>query len=473
MWSDMPAINVRDVSKHYVMFDRPEHRLKQMIVPRLRRAMGLEGRRYYRNFAALEGVSFEVPRGETVGIIGRNGSGKSTLLQIICGTLNPTRGKVTVNGRIAALLELGAGFNPEFTGRENVYLNAAILGLKRAEVDERFDSIARFAEIGQFIDRAVKTYSSGMYVRLAFAVAINVDPDILVVDEALAVGDEAFRRKCYARIEEIQSKGGTILFVSHGAQTIVQLCSRAILLDGGELILQGDPKTVTGQYQRLINLTGEQATAVRAEIVEMGRSGPVAGGASAPVKAPQEPNGQAAPAEVRAPRQDGSWFDPSLVSSSTVNYESQGAWISELKIQSADGRPVNVLEIGERYRLSYEVDFTADAHNVIFGMQAKTVSGLALAGANNVHKPHAELKHVKMGERRRVAFTFTCRFMPGVFLTDVGVMATVEGEKRFAHRILDAMMFRVAPKIGTYDQGYFVLDADLEVAPVAIAGIST
>src|SRR5262245_22220073 len=212
MCSDDVAIRIRDVDKHYLIFARPEDRLKQMLVPRLQRLACRAQSRYYRDFAALTGVSFDIKRGETVGIVGRNGSGKSTLLQIVCGTLRPTHGTVEVNGRIAALLELGAGFNPEFTGRENVYLNAAILGLSRAEIDERFQSIADFADIGEFIEQPVKTYSSGMYVRLAFATAINVDPDILVVDEALAVGDEAFQRKCYARIEAIKEKGGTILF---------------------------------------------------------------------------------------------------------------------------------------------------------------------------------------------------------------------------------------------------------------------
>ncbi|RWI44037.1 MAG: ABC transporter ATP-binding protein [Mesorhizobium sp.] len=262
------AVRVRDVSKHYVMFERPEDRFKQMVVPRLERLIGRPPRRYFRDFAALSGVSLEIGRGETVGIIGRNGSGKSTLLQIICGTLQPTSGSVEVNGRIAALLELGAGFNPEFTGRENVFLNASILGVPRKEMEWRFDDIARFADIGSFIDQPVKTYSSGMYVRLAFATAINVDPDILVVDEALAVGDEAFQRKCFARIEQIKDNGGTILFVSHGAQTIVQLCSRAILMDAGELILQGRPKTIVAQYQRLVNASPEAASEIRTGIVE-------------------------------------------------------------------------------------------------------------------------------------------------------------------------------------------------------------
>ncbi len=201
MSSDDIAIRVTNLSKSYQIYETPRDRLKQFVLPRLQRIAGQAPRQYYREFRALNNVSFDVRKGETVGIIGRNGSGKSTLLQIICGTLTPTGGTVETRGRIAALLELGSGFNPDFTGRENVYLNASVLGLPQEEIETRFDDIAAFADIGDFIDQPVKTYSSGMIVRLAFAVAINVDPDILVIDEALSVGDELFQRKCFSRIE--------------------------------------------------------------------------------------------------------------------------------------------------------------------------------------------------------------------------------------------------------------------------------
>jgi lipopolysaccharide transport system ATP-binding protein len=203
-----------------------------------------EIKKYYREFWALKSVSFNVKRGSTVGIVGKNGSGKSTLLQLICGTLSQSNGEVETNGRIAALLELGSGFNPEFTGRENVYMNSAVLGLTKDEVDSRFQDIVDFADIGLFIEQPVKTYSSGMLVRLAFAVAINVDPEILIVDEALSVGDELFQRKCFARIEAIKNKGATILFVSHSGSTIVELCDSAILLDSGEVLASGAPKDI-------------------------------------------------------------------------------------------------------------------------------------------------------------------------------------------------------------------------------------
>lgn len=229
------AIRVDNLSKGYHLYDKPRDRLKQFLLPRLYHLMGRPGSQYFREFWALKDLSFEVKKGETVGIVGRNGSGKSTLLQLICGTLSPTIGNVETHGRIAALLELGSGFNPEFSGRENVYLNAAVLGLTKHEIEERFEDIAAFADIGQFIEQPVKTYSSGMYVRLAFAVAIHVEPQVLIVDEALSVGDFAFQTKCVRQLRSFLDGGGTLLFVSHDITTIKSLCQKAIYLRQGRL----------------------------------------------------------------------------------------------------------------------------------------------------------------------------------------------------------------------------------------------
>lgn len=230
------AIRVEGVAKYFPIYDTPRDRLKQMLLPRLARLLGRAPRSYHREFWALNDVSFDIRRGETVGIIGRNGAGKSTLLQIICGTLEPSAGAAETHGRIAALLELGAGFNPEFTGRENVFMNGAILGLSHAEVARRFDEIAAFADIGDFIEQPVKTYSSGMYVRLAFAVQACVDPDILIVDEALAVGDIGFQYKCFKRMEALKKKGATILMVSHATASILEYADRCIVLDSGRVV---------------------------------------------------------------------------------------------------------------------------------------------------------------------------------------------------------------------------------------------
>ena len=242
------SVRVENLSKCYQIYDQPRDRLKQFIMPRLQRKLGQASRQYFREFWALKDVSFEVKRGETVGIIGRNGSGKSTILQMICGTLNPTSGSVQTNGRIAALLELGSGFNPEFTGRENIYMNGAVLGLSRNEIEQRFDDIVAFADIGDFLDQPVKTYSSGMYVRLAFSVIVHVDADILIVDEALAVGDMYFQAKCMAHMKRLMNSGVTVLFVSHDITSVKALCSRAVYLDRGNMVSVGPTDEVVEAY---------------------------------------------------------------------------------------------------------------------------------------------------------------------------------------------------------------------------------
>lgn len=247
MFSDDIAIRVSNLSKCYQIYDTPRDRLKQFVAPSLQRLTGRPPKQYFREFWALKDISFEIKKGETIGVIGRNGSGKSTLLQIICGTLSPTGGSVETSGRIAALLELGSGFNPEFTGRENVYLNAAVLGLSREEIDARFDDIAAFADIGQFIDQPVKTYSSGMYVRLAFSVIAHVDADILVVDEALSVGDAVFNQKCMRFIRSFQEHG-TLLFVSHDMGSVQNLCKSAVWLGQGQVKQIGTSKDVAEAY---------------------------------------------------------------------------------------------------------------------------------------------------------------------------------------------------------------------------------
>ena len=251
MSSDI-AIKVDSLSKRYEIYNAPRDRLKQFILPRLQRLAGRSLRQYFKEFWALKDVSFEVKKGETVGIIGRNGSGKSTLLQMICGTLNPTSGSIQTNGRIAALLELGSGFNPEFTGRENVYMNASILGLTQEETDDRYGDIAAFADIGDFIEQPVKTYSSGMFVRLAFAVNIMSQPEIMIVDEALSVGDMAFQAKCMTALRRIQDGGATVLFVSHDIGSVKSLCSHAAYLEHGQIKSFGNAATVAEEYVRVV-----------------------------------------------------------------------------------------------------------------------------------------------------------------------------------------------------------------------------
>ena len=247
MSSENIAIKVQNISKCYHIYDNPRDRLKQFVAPRLQRMTWQNPKQYFREFWALKDVSFEIKKGETVGIIGPNGSGKSTLLQMICGTLTPTSGSIQTQGRIAALLELGSGFNPQFTGRENIYMNAAVLGLSKKEIDERFDDIVAFADIGDFIEQPTKTYSSGMTVRLAFSVIAHVDADILVIDEALSVGDVFFKQKCMRFLRNFM-KTGTVLFVSHDTGAVVNFCNNAILLNHGQVTETGTPKEVIKHY---------------------------------------------------------------------------------------------------------------------------------------------------------------------------------------------------------------------------------
>lgn len=454
------AIRVRNVSKHYLIYKQPQDRLKQMIMPRLQRLARREPAKYYQDFAALHNVSFDVKRGETIGIIGRNGCGKSTILQIICNILQPSSGSVEVNGRIAALLELGAGFNPEFTGRENIYMNGAILGLSQKEMNKRFDDIAAFADIGQFIEQPVKTYSSGMYVRLAFAVAINVDPDILVIDEALAVGDVAFQRKYFSRLEQISERGGTILFVSHSTSSVVELCDRAILLDGGELLLDGKSKRVTNQYLKLVHMPAEKLPEAREmvkamqdlpdeeelEKAEAKTSDATNGnGINAPAQAKDVYEEESEEAKERRLEEEEGWYDPNLKSESIVEYESKGSHIRNLRILASSGRQVNVLKVGQHYTYEYYVDFEKDAENVGFGMNIKTVSGFELGGSSTGLVDELKIPKVHSESTLHVTHAFICRLTPGVYFLNAGnsgILLPEEGRTSL-HRIIDGLVFRV------------------------------
>ncbi len=259
MSSENYAIQIKNVSKCYQIYDRPQDRLKHALIPRLERLIGRPGRQYGREFWALNDVSFNVERGEVLGVVGRNGSGKSTLLQIVCGTLTPTSGSAEVYGRVGALLELGAGFNPEFSGRENIYLSGLLLGLSRQEMDDRLEEIVAFADIGEFVDQPVKTFSSGMFARLAFSVQSSLDPEILIVDEALAVGDSQFVHKCMLRFHQMREQGKTILLVTHDATAVKTLCDRAVWIDRGSVSGIGEASIVVDEY--LARLSGQSAAA--------------------------------------------------------------------------------------------------------------------------------------------------------------------------------------------------------------------
>ena len=426
------VISVSGVSKTYLIYDRPSDRLRQFFIPRLRRLMRLRDKQYFTAFQALKDVSFNVAKGEVIGIVGRNGSGKSTLLQVICGTLAPSSGVVGVQGRVSALLELGSGFNPEFTGRDNVFLYASVLGLSKDEIQARLLDILRFADIGDFIDQPVNTYSSGMTVRLAFAVAINTMPDVLIVDEALAVGDEMFQRKCFAKLEQMRAEGVTILFVSHSAAMIVELCDRAILLDAGEVLADGRPKDVVALYQKLLYAPSDEAATIREHAL------------SSNPEMDREAGVRTRTRDSNVVESEAETYDPGFISKNVVVFASHGAIISNPCLRTLDGQLVNGLVRGRRYRFCYTVAFSKVLTGVRFGMVVKTVTGFHLGGALSESAVHEGLI-THPGQTLDVEFTFKCALNPAVYFLNAGVFGCADQGETLLHRLADAVVFRVLP----------------------------
>ncbi|KAF2391003.1 MULTISPECIES: ABC transporter ATP-binding protein [Pseudomonas] len=426
------AIKLQDVSKCYHIYGKPRDRLAQMFAG--------QRKKYYQEFWALRNISFEIKKGETVGIVGRNGSGKSTLLQVICGTLSQSSGDVATAGRIGALLELGSGFNPEFTGHENVYMNAAILGLSRAEVDERYDDIVAFADIGEFIHQPTKTYSSGMIVRLAFAVQAMIDPDILIVDEALAVGDERFQRKCFARLDELKAKGTSILFVSHSGPQVVEFCDRAILMERGEHICTATPMEVIRAYQKLIYAPAEEQPRLIEEFRSLGDS-------SAVVEVKEASEVSAEPVSIA----DEYYFDAAMVPDSTTVYPEQGARIDSFEIFDKQGRLCNVLQAGGDYDIVVSGILTESVSKVFLATHIRSVSGVVITGQR--FPEEGKYFELERGEQSfRITFGFKMVMLPGVYFVGGGVWS--ETEPSCSHRILDALMFRLVSDQGVRSFGY-------------------
>jgi lipopolysaccharide transport system ATP-binding protein len=363
------AVSLQGISKCFRQYAKPLDRLKEMLLP---------GKKQGQEFWALQDITLDIYRGETFGIIGRNGAGKSTLLQLICGTLQPTKGTVQVNGRVAALLELGAGFNPEFSGRDNVYMNGAILGLSRAEIDKRFDDIAAFADIGNFIDQPVKTYSSGMYVRLAFASAIHVEPDILIVDEALAVGDIFFQQKCFRHLENLRDKGTSIIFVSHDTQAVVKLCDRAIILQNGYLKHQGKPADMAAKYIELYysQFYDEVNSEVKSEANEQPNSTSVSTEES-----------DSLPVTLTAPESRAEFFN--LPTEFTCDFPASDRYgcavglIQGIAITGSQGEHKSSFEVGEEITLSIKINpHSIDLCPLNIGFQLKNRLGQIVVGTN-------------------------------------------------------------------------------------------
>lgn len=444
MSSDI-AIEVRGVSKSFQIYDKPSDRLKQFLVPRLMALFGKKHGYYFREFWALKDVSFEVKRGETVGIIGQNGSGKSTLLQLICGTLNTTAGEIITQGRIAALLELGSGFNPDFTGRENVYMNAALLGLTRQEIDEKFDEIAAFADIGDFIEQPVKTYSSGMVVRLAFAVQAQVEPDILIVDEALAVGDVKFQAKCFNRLKQLKDKGTSILLVTHSSEQIVTHCDYAILLNHGKEIVKGEPKHIVNRYMDLLFGKGSDN---KIDIDTSKKNDTTKTITNKELSFAEDEFSTRVgynPHEYR-------WGDGSA---KILDY-----------ILIADGENYpSAITVGQKIELQCAIKFIKKIIRPIFGITIKTKDGVTVYGINSESVDLVSFNETgEVGQVVLIKASFDCSLGPGDYFISLGV-ASKHGEETIPHdRRYDSVHLQIRPNKEFF--GLINLDLDLEVKEV-------
>lgn len=377
------AISVKNVSKKFRMYNYPAERLKELLHP--------FKKKYHREFWALRDINLEVPRGSTYGIVGQNGSGKSTLLQVICGILQPTTGSVEVNGRISALLELGAGFNRDFTGRENVFMQGAVMGMGREEMLERFDRIADFADIGDFIDQPVKTYSSGMYVRLAFSVAINVDPDILIVDEALSVGDIRFQARCFDKIEDMRKGGATIIFVTHATQTFQSLCNHGLLLDSGSIFSEGSPKDVSQIYHKLQR---DREHAYQERLKQKSKEVKIE-------KLSSEPKSGAMQGEFR--------------------FGLQTAQIMDFKIFNHEDVETLTLETGKRFKVWMKIAFHGDVANPSVGVMIRNPQGQNLLGIHSYHERRISFGAKKEGDELSVTLESEMLLNPGNYTLNIGV----------------------------------------------------
>ena len=455
------AIRVQNLSKCYQIYDNPRDRLKQFVLPSLRRMMGKPPAHYFSEFWALKDVSFEVKKGETVGIIGRNGSGKSTLLQIITGTLSPTDGSVCTQGRIAALLELGSGFNPDFTGRENVYLNGTLLGFNRDQIDEKFDSIAAFADIGQHLNQPTKTYSSGMLLRLAFAVQVQIEPDILIVDEALAVGDALFQKRCFQRIEKLVSDGTTLLFVSHDQESVRTLTNRAILLSRGATVSWGLSSEVVLEYRRLLhNEESEYFSSMVKEMASKSQELKVIGVSSTPEDAPKTPDTTEPITEKNTAK----------TRSNNLSFGDGEVKIIQVETLDDKGNSCSMYYPGEQLRIKLVCEVKANINKLNISIRLRNKEGVKIYSWGTLNQDISILhsnskdpvfweKRFKVGDKLQVLLECACDL--GVNLYEVQACVSFEDTpdymaQRILHWVDEAAFFQVGMKRDEYFFGGIV-----------------
>lgn len=407
------AIKVEQLSKLYKLYDKPMDRLKE--------SLGLTKKVLYHEHYALKNVDFEIKRGETVGIIGTNGSGKSTILKIITGVLNPTKGNVEVNGRISALLELGAGFNMEYTGMQNIYLNGTMMGFSKEEIDGKVDNIIEFADIGEFINQPVKTYSSGMFVRLAFAVAINIEPEILIVDEALSVGDVFFQAKCYKKFEDFKEEGKTILFVSHDLGSIGKYCDRVILLDKGTKLSEGEPKEVIDIYKKV--LVNQLDDSNESDMINN---------------------------SVEDTKQ---WKQLITINPNTLEYGNKLAEIVDFCVVDDNQAITNNVFKEKQFTIKMKVAFNMLIQEPIFAFTIKDLKGTEITGTNSMIEK-CPVRTVKQNEIKEISFTQKMNLQGGEYLLSLGCTGYKDGDFTVYHRLYDVCNITVISdknSVGFYD----------------------
>lgn len=425
-------IEVKDLEKAYKLYDKPSDRLKE--------ALGLGRKKRYKEHYALKGVDLNVFQGETVGIIGTNGSGKSTILKIITGVLNPTKGLVRVDGRISALLELGAGFNMEYNGIENIYLNGTMMGFSKREIDAKMDDILGFADIGDYVYQPVKTYSSGMFVRLAFALAINIEPEILIVDEALSVGDVFFQAKCYHKFDEFKQMGKTILFVSHDLSSISKYCDRVVLLNQGVKLGEGSPKEMIDAYKQV--LVGQYPF----------------GGENVDELLHDKDIKAAAQASVM-----GTTGGEGLINPDLLEYGTKAAVIEEYYVTDEEGRPSNAIIKGQKCSVHMKVHFEKDVQAPIFAFTIKNIKGVEITGTNTMVEK-AFLEPAQAGTKKKITFTQNIDLQGGEYLLSLGVTGYENEDFQVYHRLYDVLNLTVISDKDTV--GFYDTNSEIAIADV-------
>lgn len=425
------AIELKNVNKSYKLWKnssaKSQYALFDLLIRTLPKNLYLRiesitKSKFYTEFDALSDINLKIPQGGSYGIIGKNGAGKSTLLEIISGTLKPTSGSVRINGKISALLELGSGFNPEFTGRENIFIYGTILGLTKDYVSHSFHEIERFADIGKFIDQPLKTFSSGMKMRLAFSVVSFLKPEILIIDEALAVGDDSFRRKCYAKIDYLLKSGITFILVSHSSTNIIQLCSKAIWLHKGCKVLESDSETVTNRYQQYTSRRNDPT-------VEQIRN-------NLKDHSYDKDNENTSVSK--------SFYSNDFKPESTIYYDEDGGQISSVQLLDNENNPVTHIINGNKYTVRYKAKFYRSHSNVFFSFLVKTPIGMPLGGSVS-HNLTKTITTVENNSEYSISFIFECNLAHSTYFVNVGVKAFDGDKEYFVHRIVDAISFRVLP----------------------------